>query len=179
MTDDTHLFSLVRSGDRNAFDKLFRRWYAPMVSYALQFVPLAEAENVVQDVMFALWKNALAIELRGSLASYLYSSVKNRCLNVIDRKALYERYNSSVRASVADAVTDRELYSVRELGARLSKALGELTPEQRSAFEKSRRDGLKYEQIASEEGVSVKTVEYRISQALKKLRLALADYLQT
>ncbi|MBP5521216.1 MAG: RNA polymerase sigma-70 factor [Bacteroidales bacterium] len=179
MTDDTHLFSLVRGGDRNAFDKLFRRWYAPMVSYALQFVPLAEAENVVQDVMFALWKNALAIELRSGLASYLYSSVKNRCLNVIDRKALYERYNSSVRASVADAVTDRELYSVRELGARLSKALGELTPEQRSAFEKSRRDGLKYEQIASEEGVSVKTVEYRISQALKKLRLALADYLQT
>ena len=178
MTDDNHLFSLVRVGDRNAFDKVFRHWYAPLVYYAFQFVPREDAENVVQDVMFALWKNALVIELRGSLATYLYTSVKNRCLNVIDRKELHERYNSSVRASVMDAVSDRELYSVRELGERLSKALEDLTPEQRSAFEKSRYEGLKYEQIASEEGVSVKTVEYRISQALKKLRLALADYLQ-
>ncbi len=178
MTDDNHLFSLLRSGDRSAFDKLFRRWYAPLVSYAMRFVPHAEAENVVQDVMFALWKNALVIELRGGLALYLYSSVKNRCLNVIDRKLLKERYNSSVRASIADAATDRELYSMRELGARISQALEELSPEQRSAFVKSRYEGLKYEQIASEEGVSVKTVEYRISQALKKLRLALADYLQ-
>ncbi|MBO4231100.1 MAG: RNA polymerase sigma-70 factor, partial [Bacteroidales bacterium] len=34
-----------------------------------------------------------------------------------------------------------------------------------------------YQEIARETGVSVKTVEYRISLALKKLRLSLADYL--
>ena len=61
----------------------------------------------------------------------------------------------------------------------LSEALDALPTEQREAFRKSRSEGLKYEEIARDSQVSVKTVEYRISQVLKKLRLALADYLHT
>ena len=48
--------------------------------------------------------------------------------------------------------------------------------EQRAAFMKSRSDGLKYKDIAKDGGVSVKTIEYRISQALRHLRVALADF---
>ena len=82
-----------------------------------------------------------------------------------------------MRQSVIDAVSIEDQTSVRELSSLLSDALEALPPEQREAFRKSRSEGLKYNQIAAESKVSVKTVEYRISQALRKLRFAFADYL--
>jgi RNA polymerase sigma-70 factor (ECF subfamily) len=41
----------------------------------------------------------------------------------------------------------------------------------------SRFEGKTYREIAHEQNVSIKTVEYRISQVLRKLETDLADYL--
>ena len=177
MTDDKHLLFLIKNGDREAFDKLFRRWYPSLVAYAGQFINREDAEDVVQDIMFNLWKNALTLTIRSDVNAYLYSAVKNRCLNYIDKAAVRDRYHSSVRQSVMDSAEDVSGMSVSEISSMLSDALGALPEEQRTAFVKSRANGLKYEEIARDGGVSVKTVEYRISKVLKKLRLALADYL--
>ena len=49
--------------------------------------------------------------------------------------------------------------------------------EQRRAFEMSRFEGKTYREIAQEQNISIKTVEYRISQVLRKLETDLVDYL--
>ena len=72
---------------------------------------------------------------------------------------------------------DFSLHNTDELMILINKALAELPPEVRQAFEMSRFQGKTYKEIAAETGVSVKTVEYRISQALRKLEVELADYL--
>ncbi|MBQ9463613.1 MAG: RNA polymerase sigma-70 factor [Bacteroidales bacterium] len=177
MDTDRQLFELIRKGDREAFDTLFRRWYPQLVAYADRFVPREEAENVVQDVMLALWKRAAATSITSSVSSYLQGAVRNRCLNILDRKQTRERYYSAVRLSVMEATDGIGYASAKELSTLLGKALGELSEEQRRAFEDTRLRGLKYSEAAAEEGVSVKTIEYRMSQALKKLRLALAEWL--
>lgn len=178
MTDDKQLIQQIRYGDREAFDKLFRRWYPVLVAYAGHYLDREDSEDVVQDVMSSLWKNNTSLIIRGEVGPYLHSAVRNRCLNFIEHVSVRNRYHSSVRQSVLEEVSDGSYIPVRELSSKLSEALDTLPPEQRDAFRKSRSEGLKYEQIAAEGGVSVKTVEYRISKALKKLRLALADYLQ-
>lgn len=177
MENDRQLFELIRKGNRGAFDSLFRRWYPQLVAYACRFVSREDAENVVQDVMLALWKRASVISITSSLSSYLHSAVRNRCLNILDRQQNLERYNSAVRLSVMEVADSHGYASARELSALLGKALGELSEEQRRTFESTRLRGLKYSEAAAEEGVSVKTIEYRMSQALKKLRLALADWI--
>ncbi|MBR0030608.1 MAG: RNA polymerase sigma-70 factor [Bacteroidales bacterium] len=176
MNDDKRNIYLIANGDREAFEKLFRKWYPVLESYAGHYLEAEDARDVVQDVFFNLWKNASSMHIRGEVGAYLYSAVRNRCLSVLDRKNLRERYHSSVRQSVLDAVSDSSYSSVRELGTMLSDALDALPEEQRAAFMKSRSDGLKYKDIAKDGGVSVKTVEYRISQALRHLRVALADF---
>ena len=81
------------------------------------------------------------------------------------------------RLSLLDEGADYNAHQVEELKSLIRKALSELPAEQRRAFEMSRFEGKTYEQIARETGVSVKTVEYRISQVLRKLEVSLADYL--
>ena len=176
--DDRHLFRLIRGGDKDAFDALFRRWYPGLVAYATRFVEREDAENVVQDVMLNLWKRAAAISITSTVSAYLHTAVRNRCLNIIDRRKTHARYNSAVRLSVMESVDTFEHISSRELSAILGNALGSLSEEQRRTFEKHHLQGLKYSEIAEQEGVSEKTVEYRMSKALKFLRLALADYLK-
>ena len=82
-----------------------------------------------------------------------------------------------LRLSLLDEGADFNRHQLEELKSLIRKALSELPYEQRRAFEMSRFEGKTYEQIARETGVSVKTVEYRISQALRKLEVSLADYL--
>lgn len=177
MQDDKHLFMLIRQGNRDAFDRLFRRVYPPLVSYARRFVSREDAENVVQDVMLGLWKRAAATSISSSVMAYLQTAVHNRCISILDRQKIQDRYNSSVRMSVMESVATFENYSARELSTVLGRALATLSEEQRRTFEKNRFQGKKYSEIAEEEGISVKTVEYRISSALRELRLALAEWI--
>lgn len=72
---------------------------------------------------------------------------------------------------------DPDFYIENELIALAAKAIRELPKDYRKAFEMNRFDNLTYNEIAERTGVSPKTVAYRISQALKILRVELKDYM--
>ena len=72
---------------------------------------------------------------------------------------------------------DSDYYNISELRKMLMQALNELPETYRDAFMKHRFLGMSYKEIAEDEGVSVKTIDYRIQQALKDLRIKLKDYL--
>lgn len=58
----------------------------------------------------------------------------------------------------------------------VEEALAQMPPQTREIFIKNRFDGLKYKDIAAETGLSVKSIEFHVSKALKILRLHLKDY---
>jgi len=64
-----------------------------------------------------------------------------------------------------------------ELTKQIDKAIQNLPDGIRETFMLNRFDGLSYQQIAKQENVSVKAIEYRISKALTILRKDLGDYL--
>ena len=74
--------------DRIAFEKLFREYFPPLMSFARKIlVDEDDAREVVQNVFINLWEKRENIDLSISLKSYLFTSVHNRSLNVIrDRK---------------------------------------------------------------------------------------------
>ena len=66
----------------------------------------------------------------------------------------------------------------RELEDELNRSIEELPAECRMVFKKSRFEQKKYEEIASELGISVNTVKYHIKQALAFLQKRLGNYLK-
>jgi RNA polymerase sigma-70 factor (ECF subfamily) len=66
---------------------------------------------------------------------------------------------------------------VKELEEKLRQAMNALPQQCRTIFQLSRFEGLKYQEIADQLGISIKTVENQMGKALKQLRVKLIDYL--
>lgn len=174
----TVLFEKMKKGDRAAFDALFLRSYPILCSFALKFIDDSdEAENIVQDVMLYLWENRQTTEVQ-SIRSYLFTSVRNRCLTALNHKMIQKRVHEDIRIRTntsASAIQDIDL--MNELAQRLEAALAEMPFEYREPFEMNRFRNKSYKEIADIMNISPKTVAYRISRVLSELRIRLHDFL--
>ena len=175
--DDNNLITLLQQGDRNAYKQLFIKYYSPLCEYASQYISDDDSEELVQELMLFLWETRENLVIETSLKSYLFISTKHRCLNAIRKNQYHERIHNQIYEKIKDQFEDPDYYFVNELTENIQKAIENLPETYRETFAMSRFGEKTNVQIAEELGISVKTVEYRISQALKILRFKLKDYL--
>ena len=169
--DENNLTILLQQGDKDAYKQLFVKYYSPLCEYASQYISDDDSEELVQELMLFLWV------IETSLKSYLFISTKHRCLNAIRKNQYHERIHTQIYEKIKDQFEDPDYYFVNELTENIQKAIENLPETYRETFAMSRFGEKTNVQIAEKLGISVKTVEYRISQALKILRLKLKDYL--
>jgi RNA polymerase sigma-70 factor (ECF subfamily) len=74
-------------------------------------------------------------------------------------------------------IDDTNFYLIEELTIRIQEAVETLPESYKEAFVMHRFKNMSYKEIAEILGISPKTVDYRIQQALKQLRVDLKDYL--
>jgi RNA polymerase sigma-70 factor (ECF subfamily) len=163
--------------DQGSFEQLFKAHFAALCNYAVQYVHDDDsAREIAQKVFINLWQTRETIDPNRPVKSYLYTSVRNRCLNHIrDQK----KYRSRVldlevlEDAFADDPADND---TSDLEAQIARALDALPEKCRQVFEMSRFQHLKYKDIAAQLDISEKTVEAHMSRALKTLREELKDY---
>ena len=148
---DETLFQEIQRGDEKAFDVLFLKYYPSLCAYAQRFVEYDDGQEIVQDVMVWLWENRR-------------NEIKQKIINT-----LYDNQQLEYE--------DPDFYIVEELSRKIEEALQRLPDSYREAFELNRFQHMTYGEIATCLEVSSKTVDYRIQQALKLLRVELKDYL--
>lgn len=162
----------TRNDDISAFEMLFRKYYAGLVSYAYSFLKDRDAsEEVVQEFFYNYWKNRKEIKIKVSIQSYLYRSIRNNSLKYIDALAVRRKYADRVLLQTKEQAgyEDGEL-ELAELNEIIEETLAKLPDRCSLIFRMSRFEGLKYEEIAAELSISVKTVEANMSKALRLLR---------
>lgn len=177
-TTDLHLFEAIRSGSTKAFALLFNKYYSDLVLYCGTYIQdQTVCEDIVQNIFLKLWKSRLELEITTSLQAYLVRVARNMCLDELRHRKVKAEY---VRSGAAGAGIDGEeqtenyvLFS--ELSSRVSEAVENLPAKEKEAFEMSRIGDLKYRQIAEILGVSQRTVEVRISNALKTIKKSIVD----
>ena len=151
------------------FDDLFRYNYRPLCLYALHYLGDADlSEDIVQESYTALWEKLQEGAHVLNRKSYLYMMVRNRCLDHLRKKGIpteslkpYDTYG---------IIDDDDAQDRSRTEARLWTAIDALPEKCREIFILSKRDGLKYEEIAEELGLSVNTVRNQIAKALKLIK---------
>jgi len=164
----------VPEKDLKSFENIFREHFIPLCSFADGYIKdLDEAKGLVHEVFITIWDKFDSLDTELNFKSYLYTSVRNRCLNYIrDHKTLVPL--STIKGDPA-ADEDNSLEH-EELEREVEFAINSLPDKCRRVFELSRFDGLKYAEIAEKLEISIKTVEAQMSKALKILREHLIHY---
>jgi RNA polymerase sigma-70 factor (ECF subfamily) len=174
----------LRSVNEQYIEKIYITHYWRAVNYANQFLRDTElAREIAQDAFISLWEKRESLDMGNNIEYYLLSTVRNKVFNHMRSKQrrtnhMGEELPVSDRLNLitlSDYSSERLLCS--ELSAILKNTLNKMSPNIRETFLLCREEELGYKEIATKLGISIKTVEYRISKALAILREALKDYL--
>lgn len=177
VNNNEFLIKSLKSGDREAFNEVYKLFYAPLHGYLSQYVPVADSEDIIQNTMLWLWDNTHSLIESMSLKSLLFTIAKNKALNKISHNEVKARIHQDIYDKYKEQFDDPDFYIGTELMQKLEDAIKRLPEDYRNAFVMNRFDGLTYNEIAERLDVSPKTISYRITQALKILRNELKDYL--
>lgn len=175
---DVALLAGLRAGDQAAFDAIFRAHYAPLVRVVEAMLHRRDvAEEVVQEVMLELWRRRETLVVEESLRAYLFRAARNRALNSLRHDAIAKRAEPVVAEDTVAPTGAHAQLVEEEIEVALRTAMNDLPDRCREVFELSRVHGLRYAEIATTLGISVKTVEAQMGKALRILRERMAPWL--
>ena len=129
--------------------------------------------------MFAnLWEKRDTIKQDRSPKSYLGTAVRNRCLNHLRDNKKYSAGMLEIEGlGETHAYNEQDHLIEDELKEKIEEAINSLPERCRKIFLMSRMENKKYQEIADDLKISVKTVEVQMSKALKTMRDKLTEYL--
>jgi RNA polymerase sigma-70 factor (ECF subfamily) len=162
----------MKSEDRGAFAELYDRFFGLLYIHACRKLgDEEEAEDLLQELFANIWEKRQSIALTGSLSSYMFAAVRNRVLNIIERR----RINLKYIHSLADYAVNNHRYAdeklrEKELQQMIEKELDCLPEQMRVIFQMSRLEYLNYKEIGEKLDMSEQAVKSVMKRTLKILR---------
>ena len=162
----------VKHGKLSCFQKVFDQYSKPLYYFSLIYMKTNElAEDVVQEVFLKIWDSRKNINTNSSFKAYLFQIAINTIRKHFRSQAVRNSYKHELLISISDDVDDLEeqenyLFLLNKLEALINK----MPEKRRVIFIKSKLENWTYTEIAEIQGVTVKTVEYHMSEAMKFLK---------
>lgn len=148
-------------------EQLFHQYYAQMTRLAITMLyDGEEARDVVSEVFATFVKLDI---MPSNVEGYLMMSVRNRCLNLLQHKSVrtrFERAYALEETAYTEEMEDTE-QQFREL---MTFARQNLTKQTLLVFEMRHLQGMKYQEIADELGISRVMVYKHLAQAIETIR---------
>lgn len=152
------------------FEQLFRENYFRLYYHALNFLNDEElAKDVVSDAFETVWKNSDRLEYSTSLLPFLFTLVRNACLDHLRHEKTFRRFAEYMRER-PELVDDGKCMEYEMLIDRIHHAVDELPAQTRNVFKKCFLEGRKYQEVGTECGITVNTVKAHVMKALRLLR---------
>jgi RNA polymerase sigma-70 factor (ECF subfamily) len=181
---DRALVERCQAGDTSAFGELYSRYYARVYRFCFRRLhDHEEAEDVAQDAFARAWRALPNFADERRFYPWLTVIADNRCRDIQRRRVrsmptadVDIAAKQAVEPLNADTPEDSLIASVE--GDLALQALGRLSPRHRQVLSLREGSGWTYQEIASHEGVEIRTVEsliWRARQALKREYASIAS----
>lgn len=171
---DADLISAIGRGDERALATLHDRHAAALFRFIHRMLDdVGEAEDVVVDSFYDVWRTAARFEARSSVRTWLFGIARHKALDRLraaGRVGTVE-LDDEEAAEVADPTpTPFERLLASERSERLSDCVDALPDAQREAFWLHVVDGLKLRELAQVLAIPENTAATRVHHAKRRLR---------
>lgn len=175
--NDEELAGLLRRGDAGALEEIYKRYQGILLSHACRRLSnQEEATDLVQDLFMSLWTNRAQLQIKSTLAAYLYRAVRNRILNAYRHQKLKDTHLKSLQLYLdSHPRIPEEQMRQKELICVVEQEIAALPPKMKLIFEMSRKLDMSHRQIAEELDISQHTVRTQVKSALRVLRAKLGE----
>jgi RNA polymerase sigma-70 factor (family 1) len=170
--DELFIRKTFETDFKTGVELLYKRYYQPLCTHAVKFVGAREAaEDLVSEVFFQFYSQKTFLQITTSYRFYLFRTVRNRAYN-------YLRWELARKADLLEAAQKPaldeqqpdQISQFEELYHDLEKAVNGLPLERRKIYLMRKFEGKKYQEIAEELNLSVKTVDAQLYKAAQYIR---------
>lgn len=163
----------IRKGDRNAFREVFDAYFNALAAFGYNYTQDQDiAEDFAQEAFITLWEKRSDFDHINAVKSYLYTSVRNKCLNHLKHEGVKQKHQGALVYELETEQTAAGIIIEEEVFIQLYNEIKEL-PQAAQQIMLLTLNGLKNQEIADELGVSINTVktQKKIGYAKVKDRL--------
>lgn len=175
---DIQIAEGISQGNKLAFEMLYKYYYKKLCSYSYSIVKdMSVAEEIVQNFIYKLWESRKTIDAPDRLRFYLFRAIYN---NSLQYKLSNKRFDEFEALEENHSVTDQTIQQnieTEELKTAISDAINKMPKQTREIFTLSRKQNYTYKEIANHTNLSVKSVEYHISKAMRFMERELKGFL--
>lgn len=174
MSNEEVIIRQMKEGNQLAFTLLYNEYSKQVYSLSFKYLYNRElAEDVVQNVFFKIWEKRKDIDETRPFNRYLFTILKNDLLNVLrdrDKEIFRISDNLNLLNSLANESEEPDLDEDQLRLVR--KAIEQLSPQKRKIVELKISGKYSNQEIADKLNLSINTIKFQYSQALKELRAA-------
>lgn len=175
---DEEILQFLKNGDHRAYTEIYDRYNGHLYIFAYKRLKnREEAKDVIHELFLKLWTDRELIAEKYTLIAYLYSSLRNRIINLIAHQKVSTKYLESFNQYLVDFCNNDTDFLVRQKGLQqvIEEEIANLNPRTRKVFELSRKSNLTRKEIAAKLEISEETVKSHMHSALKALKMKLGD----
>ena len=171
--DSITTFTEIQKQNKFVFKKLYESLYEDLVFFANGYLfDISASEDIVQETFIQLWEKAKTITIKNSLKAYLYSMVRNRCLNYLKTIKITDSFNILDFQAIIESDYDLDDYTNEDkeiIYSQILKIIETLPAKMQTIVKLRFMNNYKYSEIAEEMNVSVNTVKTQLKRAKIKI----------
>lgn len=165
-------------GDKTAINDLYAEYSPRLYRFAMAYLKSeSEVLDIVQEVFVNVWINRNKLKKNSNFDAYLFTVAKNTIVSVFRKKLSEKDYFEYLKnKSITNSIDTESQFNYNQLSDKLNDLIEQLPPQRKKIYQLSKERGLANKTIATELGISVKTVEDHLSKASKFVKKNLTEY---
>lgn len=175
----TYIDLIAEKREDDAYRFLHGQFHATLLKFASAYLKVREpAEEIVNDVLYKVWMMKGNITAISNLRAYLFTAVRNSCLNLLHKQKKEKHLLSTITFEELTTEDPESIIISMELYDCIRNAIHSLPPRCRQIYEMIRIEGLRNKDVSEKLNISVNTIDVQLAIALKRLVLAVSAFTQ-
>lgn len=169
--EENELILLLKQSNQEAFTTLYKKYWKQVYNFSrLYLTSQSVAEEVVQEVFIKVWESRDFMREGDNFKGLLFIITRNLIFNMHRKNLNEDFYKMTILSAMENSYDIEEEIDAKNLSEYIDLLIADLPPRRREIFNLSRKENKSYKEISQLLGVSEKTVENQIGEALKFLR---------